>query len=708
MNKIACVVFGWSFALIPISSFANDSIAHVGAGGLELQKSEHIQMVSEVLEISTSKIKVKYHFLNTSSKNISTTVAFPMPPYGYNPGFSESDRNIAPFTSVSDFTIKVNGVAVNTRMQSVATFDGKDVTAQLKRIGLTEKQIFKTFGDCHEGETQTIECDLTNKQEEAISKLSGYKQEFGAISGWRGRWKIADTAYWEQTFPAGKEIEVTHEYSPLTGIGAKSNIEEDGCPNEGSQQAIERITEKNAEEQYYTYAYIRQVDYILGTGRNWSGPIKDFHLVIHKNSSDEIISLCFPGKARKTSPTTLEFHQKDFVPQDKLAVYFVSAIRSEKNPDGPLFQPSKEPILTAAQILSDNLLKDQPSLALLAGYKPLAKPTYIDKSVANPMSVFSAPTGLTVDRQGNLFSMDGVRDRIIKITADGVVSDFAGADYMGVGGDVDGPRDVAKFEGALDLAIDSANNIYVTEVTVGKIRKVTKDGTVSTLINGERATYYDSKLGLPVLRKHHQDGELSLAVFSSPFYITVDKDGNIYVVDNGSYVVRKIATNGMVTTLAGTPFKAGDDSGNTASFRRFSGIAADSKGNVYVAESESNRIRKITPDGVVSLFAGNGIKEGKQDGIGTEAAFFHPKGLAIDQHDNVYVADTGNNLIRRISPEGVVKTIVGNGKNKLITGKLPGGINNPVSLAISGDKLYILTANQFNYIAVVNNIGKIQ
>jgi sugar lactone lactonase YvrE len=712
MKQTTLVVLGWLTVLAPVSTFANDSIAHVGAGGLELLKSDDIQMVSETLEISTSKIKVKYHFLNTSNREIKTTVAFPMPPYGYNPGFSQNERNIAPFTSVSDFAIKVDGIVVNPQSRLVAEFDGKDVTGQLRKIGLTDDQIFRTFGDCHVDEGSTIGCNLTENQEEAISNLSGQRDEYGPLTAWQNRWKIAETAYWEQTFPAGKVIEVSHQYTPLTGIRAKSKIGEDGCPNEGSQQAIDRIAEKNANEQFYTEADIRQVDYILGTGRNWNGPIKDFRLIISKDTSTQIISLCFPGNAKRTSPTTLEFHQKNFVPQDRLAVYFVTVSRGEKNQDGPLFQPAREPILTESQLLLDTTLQEQPTITLFAGYKPLAKPTYIDDLVTNPTKVYSAPNGLTVDGQGNLYSMDGARSRIIKFTANGVVSDFAGADHMGSGKDVDGPRNVAKFSGALDLAIDNANNIYVPELTEGIVRKVTPDGTVSTLFNGEPASYYNPKLGLPVLRKYYNDGELSSAKLTSPSYIAVDKSGNSYVADNGSYLVRKISTNGIITTLAGSPFKAGDEigSGSKASFRRISGIAVDSRGNVYISESESNRIRKISQRGLVTEFAGNGIQSGKQDGIGIRASFYHPKGLAVDLHDNVYVADTGNNLIRRISPTGVVKTIVGNGKNKLVTGPLPGGINNPVSLAISGDRLYILTQYQYqyNYIAVVSNLHKIQ
>ncbi len=330
MKHVAWVVTWWTALLISTCTFANDSIARVGAGGLELLKSDKIRMVSEVLEISTSTVRVKYHFLNTSTNDINATVAFPMPTYGFNPGFSESMSNVGPFTSISEFSIKADGKDIKPKFESRAKYGDRDITEDLRRIGLSDAQIFQTFGDCKEGEGETIVCGLSNSQEEAISKLNGAKNKHGYLTGWQARWEIAETAYWEQLFPGGKDIEVEHEYEPLVGssydyseafIDAKKTAE--GCIDESTRKAISKQVQ-NAGGKVIT---LSEVEYILGTGRNWKGAIKNFKLIIRKEYPSQIVSLCFPGSPKKTSPLTFEFSQANFVPQDKLVVYFFTVAK---------------------------------------------------------------------------------------------------------------------------------------------------------------------------------------------------------------------------------------------------------------------------------------------------------------------------------------------------------------------------------------------
>jgi hypothetical protein len=699
MKLNSWIAYGFSLLALLISSYAiaNDSLASVAAGGLELLKTDSIEIVSETLEISARNIKVKYHFLNTSNRDIKTTVAFPMPAFDDSFIPDGARENQKPLDS---FQITVNGIPVPIQKNRVFLVNGIDKTSQFRNIGLTNEQIFDPNFSCFsEFNRDEQRCKLSSEQSATINHMQG------------AHWQIKETAYWEQIFPAGKEIEVIHEYTPFTGIQPSGHIGEDGCPNEGSQQAIDRIAKKNTDEEYETSTFVKKVEYILGTGRNWSGPIRDFHLKVRKDSPDEILSLCFPGKGVKTSPTTIEFHQENLNPQNMLAIYFVSVSRGGQNPDGPLFEPASEPILTESQILSNQTLQSLPTLALFAGYMPIGKWKYIDGSFGpkGNFSLYGFPEGITTDKSGNVFSADDSSRRIVKITPDGVVTEFAGASpHNGDGSDVDGPANVARFGGMLDLAIDLSGNIFATEVNEGKIRRVASDGTASTLIDGEYASFYDAKRGIPVLRKNYQDGKVSMARFTMPSYIAVDRIGNIFITDNGSYLVRKISVDGIVSTLAGSPFNSGDDDGNgsKATLRRMSGIAIDSKGNVFVSEKENNRIRKISPDGVVLKFAGSG-RRGNKDGDRQTSSFSRPSGLAVDKFDNLYVADTGNNLIRRISATGEVKTIAGNGRNKLKTGLLPGGLNNPTSLGIYGDRLYI-GSSLSHYIAVVNHFDQIK
>jgi sugar lactone lactonase YvrE len=172
--------------------------------------------------------------------------------------------------------------------------------------------------------------------------------------------------------------------------------------------------------------------------------------------------------------------------------------------------------------------------------------------------------------------------------------------------------------------------------------------------------------------------------------------GNAYVANTFSETILKILPAGTVITLAGTDRVAGsaDGSGSAAQFRDPQGIATDSAGNVYVADTGNNTIRMITAAGVVTTLAGMSGVAGSADGRGSAASFTTPTGLAVDESGNIYVADTGNSAIRKIARDGVVTTVVGRaGIVGFAPGSLPGTISPPLGIAISGVSLYVTTAN---------------
>ncbi len=151
------------------------------------------------------------------------------------------------------------------------------------------------------------------------------------------------------------------------------------------------------------------------------------------------------------------------------------------------------------------------------------------------------------------------------------------------------------------------------------------------------------------------------AQFNSPSSVTVDSSGNVYVADTTNHTIRKISPSTAVTTLAGSAGLPGSTDGTGAS-ARFSapwGVAVDSSGFVYVADTNNKTIRKITPGGTVTTLAGLAGSAGSADGTGSGARFGNPHGVAVDSAANVYVADTGNNTIRRITSAGVVTTLAG-------------------------------------------------
>lgn len=197
------------------------------------------------------------------------------------------------------------------------------------------------------------------------------------------------------------------------------------------------------------------------------------------------------------------------------------------------------------------------------------------------------------------------------------------------------------------IAIDLADNIYIADTKNHRIRKLNPKGELSTIAGSSESG--------------HLDGASSEAKFNCPSAVIVDKEGNLYVSDTINHVIRKITTDGQVTTLAGIAGKKGcvDGDAKKAKFFRPEGLTIDDQGNLYVADFGNHRIRKIDPKGNVSTFAGS--EEGYQDGILTEAKFKYPKGLALDSRGNLYVADMTNQRVRKITPETQVTTIAGGG-----------------------------------------------
>lgn len=253
-------------------------------------------------------------------------------------------------------------------------------------------------------------------------------------------------------------------------------------------------------------------------------------------------------------------------------------------------------------------------------------------------------------------------DSATSSTSSGVVSTLAGDSSVTAGGYADGTGTAALFNGPQGMAVDSSGNVYVADTANQRIRKITAAGVVTTFAGNSISDPFTNGTG-------------TAATFASPIGIAIDSSGNLFVIeDNQQFVVgvavvgstefggtvRKITPAGVVTTFAGSSTTQGssDGTGTAALFTRLAGIAIDSSNNLFVTDRETYTIRKITPAGVVTTFAGTDGTADYLDGTGTAAKFISPGGITIDSSGNLYVVD-GNTMIRKITSAGVVTTLAG-------------------------------------------------
>jgi len=244
---------------------------------------------------------------------------------------------------------------------------------------------------------------------------------------------------------------------------------------------------------------------------------------------------------------------------------------------------------------------------------------------------FEYPFSMGLDENGNIYASD-IRDaHIRKLSSAAEVSTYAGTDEEGF---KDGNAAIAEFGGEKRVVADREGNLYIADAQNNRIRKISVSGDVSTIAGSGEPGF--------------KDGVGGQAQFNFPDGITIDKQGNLFVSDASNYRIREITPGGQVSTIAGSSgFGTTDGDRSVARFNFPADLVIDNNGNLFVIDI--NRIRKISPEGNVSTIAGS--MEGYADGNGATALFNTPDGLGIDADGNIYVADTNNNRIRKISRE---------------------------------------------------------
>lgn len=264
------------------------------------------------------------------------------------------------------------------------------------------------------------------------------------------------------------------------------------------------------------------------------------------------------------------------------------------------------------------------------------------------------PKGVAFDSAGNTYIADTENMRVRRVSPAGMIYTVAGTGTNAYSGD-GGQAIAASLSDVTGVAVDSAGNLYITDDSNRRIRKVGANGIITTIA------------GVGVQGYSGDGGPATAAMLGRPVAVTFDAAGNLYYADSVNQVIRKIDTNGIITTVAGNGLDgySGDGGPATAASLAYPiGVTVDHAGNIYIADGNNNRVRKVTPLGIITTVAGNGNGAFAGDGgQAANASLNIPSDVATDLAGNLYIADAGNNRVREVSPAGIISTIAGTDDN---------------------------------------------
>ena len=304
------------------------------------------------------------------------------------------------------------------------------------------------------------------------------------------------------------------------------------------------------------------------------------------------------------------------------------------------------------------------------------------------------PNGVAVDDAGNLYIVDSGNHRIRRVDSDGIITTIAGTGVRGYSGD-GGPGVGAQLADPNGVAVDDAGNLYIADSGNHRIRQVDSRGNITTLVGTGRVGFSGGYSG--------DDGLAVQAQLDSPFGVAVDDAGNLYIVDSGNHRIRRVDSDGIITTIAGTGAPGYGGDGGRAPLAELDfprGVAVDDAGNLYIADSGNHRIRRVDGRGNITTLVGTGRGGySGDDGPAVQAQLDSPRGVGVDSAGNLYIADTSNQRIRRVDSSGTIITIAGTGASGYSGDGGPSvgaQLDSPIGVAVDeAGNLYIAdTGNQ--------------
>ena len=280
--------------------------------------------------------------------------------------------------------------------------------------------------------------------------------------------------------------------------------------------------------------------------------------------------------------------------------------------------------------------------------------TYAGDGGAATSASLDKPAGVVLDAAGNLYVADQANNRIRKVNFNGISLSVVGNGYKTYAGD-GGAATNASLNGPFGVTFDAFGNTYIADTGNNRIRKVDTYGIIITVAGNGISTFAGD------------GGAATSASLAGPTGVTFDAFGNMYIADTANDRIRKVDTNGIITTVVGNGifgFSGDGAAATNASLYLPYGGAFDASGNLYIPDEQNNRIRKVDTNGIITTVAGNGNHGCSGDnGAATNASLFNPKGVALDASGNLYISDWINNRIRKVDTNGIITTVAGNGNN---------------------------------------------